>query len=325
MVLGVFGDDGADRTAFADWKVKYDRQYETPEEEAYRFSVFQTKLRDYEYRTEHDTAIFGPGVYSDLTKEEFKALFNTKTGRGTMPEDCLQSGKNSSLSPAEIKAIIQENGDDTIDWRTKGAVTPVKNQGQYGTCWAFGATGTVEGMGVVSGKLPLESISEQELIDCSGCGGYVGCCLTWYVQKTKGIANTEEAYPYKGRSGTCRKDSVAVAKLKVADRVCDANGANNNQDNVLADLIKYGPGACLIDASCIEGYKSGIISNCPKKAGDIDHATLFVGAGTEGGVPYWIVKNSWGASFGDKGYYRMKRNTNPPQAGVPGGIFGVSA
>jgi C1A family cysteine protease len=255
-----------------------------------------------------------------LTFEEFKK----KVG-GTMPEDCLQSGANSSMTADNIKSILAANGDDSIDWRTKGAVTPVKNQGQYGTCWSFGATGTMEGMSVVSGKLPLESVSEQELIDCSPCGGYVGCCLSWYTTKTNGQPNTESSYPYKGRSGTCRKDSATVAKMKISKRICEANGDNNNQDNVLALLIKYGPGSCLVDASCIEGYHSGIISNCPKKAGDIDHATLFVGAGTDGGKPYWIVKNSWGTSFGDNGYYKMERNTNPPQAGVPGGIFGVSA
>jgi len=232
--------------------------------------------------------------------------------------------RNSSRTEDEIKAIIASNGGDDIDWRTKGAVTPVKNQGQYGTCWSFGATGTMERMSFAQSKLALESVSEQELIDCSPCGGYVGCCLSWYVSNTNGQANTEASYPYKGRSGTCQKDTAAIAKMHVKDRVCEANGAKNNQDNVLADLIKYGPGACLIDAGCISGYRSGIISNCPKKAGSIDHATLFVGAGTDGGVPYWIVKNSWGSSFGEGGYYKMKRNTDPPQAGVPGGIFGVA-
>lgn len=323
FVMGVLGDDTADRLTWEDWKLKFKRSYATPEEETKRFSIFKFKLRDYENRTKHDTAVYGPGLYSDLTREEFKALF--RGVRGTRPEDCLQSGKNSSMTPDEIKAILEENGDDTIDWRTKGAVTPVKNQGQYGTCWSFGATGTMEGMTVATGKLPLQSISEQELIDCSPCGGYVGCCLSWYVSKTQGHANLESAYPYHGRSGSCKKDSSAIAKVTIKDRICEANGPKNNQDNVLANLMKYGPGACLIDAGCIEGYHSGIISNCPKKAGDIDHATLFVGAGTDNGVPYWIVKNSWGSSFGDGGYYKMKRNTDPPQAGVPGGIFAISA
>lgn len=310
----------SDREAFEAWKIEYNRKYESNVEESKRFKIFQSKLRYYEARTANDTAVFGPGQFSDLTFSEFKARVG-----GTMPEDCLQSGANSSLTTEEINTILKANGDDTIDWRTKGAVTPVKNQGQYGTCWAFGATGTMEGMSVATGKLTLESVSEQELVDCSGCGGYVGCSLSWYISKTGGQADTEASYPYKGRSGTCRKDSATLAKMKIAKRVCEANGAKNNQDNVLALLMKYGPGSCLIDASCVEGYKSGIISNCPKKAGDIDHATLFVGAGTDNGTPYWIVKNSWGASFGDKGYYKMKRNTDPPQAGVPGGIFAVSA
>lgn len=84
-----------------------------------------------------------------------------------------------------------------------------------------------------------------------------------------------------------------------------------------------GPGGYVIDAGGLSGYKSGIISNYPKRPGKINHATLVVGAGEENGVPYFIVKNSWGASFGEKGYYRVKRNTDPPQMGNPGGIFAV--
>lgn len=323
LITSIVATDVEDKAVFDNWKIEYGRKYPNEKEEAYRFSIFQKKLRDYEYRTLHDTAIFGPGQFSDMTEKEFRE----KVG-GTVKDDCLQSSNDNSthsLTMDEALAIIKANGGDDIDWRTRGAVTPVKNQGQYGTCWSFGATGTVEGMMVVTGKLPLQSISEQELIDCSPCGGYVGCCLTWYVNKEGGRANTEDSYPYKGRSGSCQSKSAQIAKLKIASRVCEANGANNNQDKVLADLIKYGPGSALIDAGCVEGYKSGIISNCPKKAGSIDHATLFVGAGTEGSKPYWIVKNSWGASFGDKGYYRMERNTNPPQAGCPGGIFAISA
>lgn len=324
IVTAAVASEVEDKAIFENWKIEYNRVYETSEEEAYRFGIFQDKLRDYEYRTAHDTAVFGPGQFSDMTEKEFRALVG-----GTVRDDCLQANGNSTSdhSPTmeQARAIIEANGGDDIDWRTKGAVTPVKNQGQYGTCWSFGATGTMEGMMVVTGKLPLESISEQELIDCSPCGGYVGCCLTWYKEKENGQANTEASYPYKGRRGSCQSTTAKLAKLKIHDRVCEANGPKNNQDKVLADLIKYGPGSCLIDAGCVEGYKSGIISNCPKKAGSIDHATLFVGAGTDNGKPYWIVKNSWGASFGDKGYYKMERNTDPPQAGCPGGIFGISA
>merc|ERR1711994_767807 len=82
----------------------------------------------------------------------------------------------------------------------------------------------------------------------------------------------------------------------------------NNQDNVLAQLQKYGPGGFLVSSSCLDGYRGGVISNCPQRAGDIDHATLVVGAGEENGMPYWIVKNSWGESFGENGYFRVRQH-----------------
>jgi len=87
--------------------------------------------------------------------------------------------------------------------------------------------------------------------------------------------------------------------------------------------MTYGPFGFLVDAGCLKSYGSGIISNCGKTAGEIDHGTLAVGAGTENGVDYFRVKNSWGTGHGDAGYFRVKRSTNPPQLAVPGGIFGV--
>merc|ERR1712224_156774 len=96
----------------------------------------------------------------------------------------------------------------------------------------------------------------------------------------------------------------------------------NDQEVLVADLIKYGPFGFLVDSSCLNSYSSGVISNCGKTAGSIDHATLAVGAGTDG-VDYFRVKNSWGTGHGEAGYFRVKRSTNPPQLGVPGGVYGV--
>lgn len=131
LVTAAFASQVEDKAIFDKWKVEYGRVYETSDEEAYRFDIFQNKLRDYEYRTSHDSAVFGPGQFSDMTEKEFRALVG-----GTVRDDCLQANGNSTHSPSmeQARAIIEANGGDDIDWRTKGAVTPVKNQGQYGTC-----------------------------------------------------------------------------------------------------------------------------------------------------------------------------------------------
>lgn len=307
-----------DKIAWAEWQQTNKKAYSSVDEEVDRFNIFRNNLRYYERKTANDTAVYGVDPWSDLTMEEFLAQ---QAGCARMPLDCLQS--TPPMDKEEVASILREHGSE-INWVEKGAVTAVKNQGQYGSCWAFGATGIMEGINVVQGTHKLVAVSEQELIDCSSCGGYVGCCLTkYYVAETKGIADTEQSYPYKGRSSSCRRSSATESNAHVSQRQCPPNGAGGDQENLVASLIKLGPFGYLLDASCLSGYHSGVISNCPKKAGDIDHATLAVGAGTEGGVDYFLVKNSWGTSFGLKGYYKMKRGTNPPQGGVPGGVFGL--
>lgn len=308
----------ATRDEFESWKQLYNRVYESEVEEAKRFSIFMAKLEYYAARNANDTATYGPDEFADRTAEEFRAA---RVGDG-VKDDCLQSVR-STLSSSDVSAVLAEKG-DSIDYRQKGAVTSVKNQGQYGTCWSFGSTGIMEGMSVIQGGNPLESISEQELIDCAtSCYGYVGCTISTYYAPNHYHAITEETYPYRGAGGSCRRSSGTESKSKAKDVVCERNGANNNQDNVLAQLLKYGPGGFLVGSGCLDGYRGGVISNCGRTAGDIDHATLVVGAGEENGTPYWIVKNSWGESFGEQGYFRVARNTNPPQLGNPGGIFGV--
>lgn len=308
----------SDRSVFEEWKQTYGKQYSSAVEEAERFEIFQGKLRYYEARTANDTATYGPDEMADRTQAEWAAARSS----GIVNEFAYPPEYCTDPEPMDVEAFLAESG-DSIDWRTHGAVTPVKNQGQYGSCWSFGSTGVMEGINVIQGGNPLESISEQELIDCGNTAGYVGLTLNRYYKDNHYNPATEESYPYRGRSGGCRRSSSSLSKSKLKEVICPDNGPDNNQDNILALLQKYGPGGFLVDGGCLDGYRGGIISNCGRKAGSIDHATLVVGAGEEGGIPYFLVKNSWGSSFGEQGYYRVKRNTNPPQLGAPGGIFGV--
>jgi len=290
-------------------------------QEEHRFAVFRQTLDFIDTRNAEEGpqgAFYAPDEFADHTMTEFLAV---RVGSGAKVQSCLQSGP-PAMSALEVNHTLTAFG-SSIDWEKRGAVTPVKNQGQYGTCWSFGSSGIMEGINVMQGGNPLESVSEQELIDCSNCYGYVGCTLSDYYIPNKYAATSEGSYPYKGSGGSCQRPSSSLTKAKASAVVCEPNGANNDQEVLVADLIKYGPFGFLVDSSCLNSYSSGVISNCGKTAGSIDHATLAVGAGTDNGVDYFRVKNSWGTGHGEAGYFRVKRSTNPPQLGVPGGVFGV--
>jgi len=333
-----------DLAAFVDWQMEYGRNYDSAEEENKRLEIFLDNLRSYEEKNKAEeangpyTARYGPDKYSDLTKEEWLAVhgssqpFYKRFGSSPDGQCNFEAKQQGKMSPDEVAAILREKG-TSIDWREKGAVTGIKNQDPYGTCSYFSAVATLEGINVMQGNNTLVALSEQELIDCcsshDGCHGWPGQEFDWYKLKKYG-ASTMESYPYKGPSSSCKRSSAKQTKATNSGKICVGNGVKGNQDAILAHLVKYGPGVWMIGCySGMHGYKGGVITTHRGNPGTypdysgIDHATTVVGAGdTPDGIPYWIVKNSWGSDFGEKGYYRVERNGSPPELNCPGAQFG---
>jgi len=187
-------------------------------------------------------------------------------------------------------------------------VTAPKNQGTCGSCWSFSTTGALEGAWqIATGK--LVSLSEQQLVDCStdnnGCGG--GSMDTAFSYLEKSGSCTESSYPYKAKSGTCHETSCTVGAPKGS--VVGYFDVPTNDEKALMEAVAQQPVAVAIEADqmAFQLYNKGILTKeCGHK---LDHGVLLVGYGTENGVDYWKVKNSWGASWGEQGYIRLERGS----------------
>ena len=193
------------------------------------------------------------------------------------------------------------------DWRTQGAVTAVKNQGSCGSCWAFVAAANLEGLYYIKNKV-LNIFSEQQMLDCdnrnSGCnGGNVSVALT-YIKNVGGLQLTSSYGPYAGRKKTCTFNA-AKAVVKVKGYVNVSTVETTIRDYLYAN----GPLPVAINAKPLQTYRSGILNlnaaSCSPTI--LNHAVVIVGYGTENGVDYWILKNSWGSTWGEKGYFRVAR------------------
>ncbi|CAI0381581.1 unnamed protein product [Linum tenue] len=264
---------------------RHSRIYETIEEKLLRFEIFKDNLFHID-DTNKKAANYWLGLneFADLTHEEFKPV-NTR-------RDTVNDSSSSSLSTVEIRSNIPK----AVDWRKKGAVTPVKNQGSCGSCWALSTIAAIEGINqIVTGN--LTALSEQELIDCdtsynNGCNGglmdyafaYIASTASWQAADAKVV--TISGY----------KDVPA-----------------NNEQSLLKALANQ-PLSVAIDASGrdFQFYSGGVFDgHCGTS---LDHGVAAVGYGSgEKGLDYVIVKNSWGPKWGEKGFIRMKRNTNKPE------------
>jgi cathepsin L len=213
--------------------------------------------------------------------------------------------------------------DEKLDWRDEGVVTPVKDQGHCGSCWSFSATGAMEGIWAIhSGD--LLSFSEQELMDCSadynnmGCnGGEMSAAFRYAIDN--GVCN-EDDVPYKTKTHSCMND-----RCENRTYFSDCKILPHGRPSVMMRYIQFHPLSAAIQANhpVFTFYKSGVITT-PVCGDNPDHGVLIVGYGTEDGIDYWLVKNSWGTDWGDNGYVKIGRDMNSNDYGVCGIASDVS-
>lgn len=279
------------------------------EEEAHRFSVFrQNAAMIVAHNSKGLSWTMGLNQFADLNGDEFAAKY-------VGGYRAASTDKNYELSHLRNVDVPTE-----VDWSTKGAVTPIKNQGQCGSCWAFSTTGSTEGISFIStGKLP--SLSEQQLVDCSGSFGNQGCNgglmdnAFKYIISNKGICS-EESYPYTGADGTCKSSSCTVAAT-----ITGYKDVPQDSDTAMMSAVAQQPVSVAVEAdqSSFQFYTSGVLTSNACGT-NLDHGVLVVGYGSEQGDDFYKVKNSWGASWGLKGYILLGRgssyNNGQGQCGV---------
>ncbi|KAJ6766960.1 CYSTEINE PROTEASE FAMILY C1-RELATED [Salix purpurea] len=251
----------------------------------------------------------GVNKFADLTNEEFRAMHH---GYRSQPSKVVSSSfryENLSAMPP------------SMDWRKAGAVTPVKDQGTCGCCWAFSAVAAIEGIiKLKTGK--LISLSEQELVDCDvegsdqGCGGGLMDNAFQFLTRNGGLTS-EANYPYQGADGTCKSKKT---ESNIEAKITGYEDVPVNNEKALLQAVAKQPVSVAVDGVGydFQFYKSGVFKgDCGTY---LNHAVTAIGYGASSdGTAYWLVKNSWGTSWGERGYMRMQRG-----AGAREGLCGVA-
>ncbi|BFG25041.1 hypothetical protein CerSpe_113150 [Prunus speciosa] len=305
LMLGTWSSEATSRNLqdasmyerYEQWMVRYGREYNDVNEKQKRFEIFKKNVAYIESSNSDVNKSYKLSVnqFADQTNEEVKASRNGFKGREYSTKFTSFKYENVTVVPA------------TMDWRSKGAVTPMKDQGQCGSCWAFAAVAAVEGITqLTTGK--LISLSEQEVVDCDTNGLDLGCAGGWpdgafeFINQNNGLSS-EASYNYTGVEGRCNTQATHAANITGYEDV----PANNEE--ALLKAVANQPVSVCIDAGENDFlyYTSGVFAgSCGL---EMDHCVTAIGYGvSDDGTKYWLLKNSWGTDWGEEGYMRMKRD-----------------
>ncbi|KAL7873641.1 hypothetical protein AOLI_G00127120 [Acnodon oligacanthus] len=294
---------------FHSWKLKFGKSYDSVEEESRRKRIWLDNRKlvlEHNMLADQGIKSYRLGMYhfADMDNQEYQQMF--KGCLGSFNESEIESA-TTFLQPVEGAALPS-----TVDWRAAGYVTEVKDQSHCGSCWAFSAAGALEGQMFKKTK-KLESLSEQQLVDCSGSSGNNGCNGGFAFKafdciKKSGGLEKASTYPYQAMEGPCRfNNQKAWAKCSNYKMV------QQTEDALQYALATVGPISVAVDSShkSLQLYKSGVCEEPNCSSTKLNNAMLAVGYGTDKqGRDYWLVKNSWGVNWGDKCYIKMSRNKN---------------
>lgn len=304
---------------FQQWQSLFRKEYLSATERDYRESMYDRNVQKIaRHNARANTWTMAVNQFADMPKKEFVRLYLNGASAGGYNNATHLRQKNYrwALLNGNYSALPA-----SVDWTTKGAVTPVKDQGQCGSCWSFSATGALEGAWFVK-RNTLTNLSEQQLVDCSTAEGNQGCNgglmdYAFQYAMANGLT-TEAAYPY--RASVVRPNACKAKGLPVAVKASGFTDVPTNSQLALMTAVVQQPVAVAIEAdeNAFQFYSSGVLT---KPCGtNLDHGVLLVGYGSQGGLDYYKVKNSWGASWGQGGYILLGRgpsyNGNQGQCGI---------
>jgi cathepsin L len=284
--------------SFESWLIQNNKNYATETDKQYRFGIYKANV---EYIENHNRQNRGftlaMNQFGDLTSEEFARIYLGTRINATKPTVKRSAPKDFAVP-------------DSVDWRTKGVVGPVEDEGQCGSCWAFVSSESVaSACAIKHGKYVLLSV--QQIIDCSGSFGNDGCNgglpdqAFQYIISTKGL-DTWASYPYTAQDGNCAFNAANIGSCTVTAYKDVTSGSETD----LVTAIVLEPIATAIDASqtSFQFYSSGIYYEPNCSSTNLDHGVLIIGYGSQSGQDYYLVQNMWGTSWGMQGYIMMSRN-----------------
>jgi len=296
---------------FKSFEQKFGKSYKSQTERLTRFATFMKNVKEIEEHNKSGKSTYKKVInkFADMTQEEFKVM----------------NGYKNAPKPgqvyADVRDVKMEDLPASVDWRDKGAVSAVKDQGYCGSCWAFATAETIESyLQIESGNSVVEELSAQHITSCTpnelSCGGTGGCQgsipqLGMVYTQLFGLTK-EEDYPYTsgnlGVTGNCKY------KPSTYDTVATLRGyevlPRNNLEAVMNHIANVGPLSVAVDASSWSFYGGGVFDGCDYDRNiEINHAVQLVGYGTESEGDFWLVRNSWGPNWGDNGYIKLKRES----------------